>query len=89
MKVYTIADKKAECYSQPFYALTDQAAVRTFRDAVNTDDSPYNRHPEDYSLFSIADFDDRTGVISSHTVRHLGDALNLVREEVTFLETGT
>jgi len=86
MKVFTIFDAKADIYSQPFYALTDPAAVRTFADAVNTPDSPYNRHPEDYSLFSIADFDDRTGFINSYPQQHLGQAVNLLDEDINQLK---
>jgi len=81
MKMFTIFDTKADIYSQPFYALTDHAAVRTFADAINTSDSPYNKHPEDYSLFSIADFDDRTGMVTTYPSQHLGHAANLVTEE--------
>jgi len=83
VKLFTIFDNKAECYSQPFYALTDQAGVRTFVDAVNQADSPYNRHPEDYSLFSVGSYDDRTGVVTPHPHQHLGHAANMLRDEPT------
>jgi len=80
MKMFTIFDNKADVYSPPFYALTDHAAVRTFSDAVNTTDSPYNKHPEDYALFLIGDFDDRTGCITPYPAQHLGHAVNLTLE---------
>ncbi len=80
MKMFSIFDLKAEVYSRPFFALTDQEAVRTFADAVNAEDSPYNRHPEDYTLFSIGEFSDRTCEISTHPMQHLGNAISFVRE---------
>jgi len=81
MKMFTVFDSKADVYSQPFYALIDHAAVRTFADAVNASESPYNKHPEDYCLFSIADFDDRTGIVTTYPPQHLGHAVNLLTED--------
>jgi len=81
--MFTVFDSKGDVYSSPFYALTDQAAVRTFADAVNTPDSPYNKHPEDYAVYAIGDFDDRTGILTSHPIMQLGQASNLRSEEPT------
>lgn len=78
--MFSIFDTKADVYSQPFYALTDHAAIRTFTDAVNLKDSPYNRHPGDYQLFAIGDFDDRTGDVTPHPKQHLGNAISFVAE---------
>lgn len=83
MKLFTIFDMKAEVYARPFYALTDGEAVRTFTDAVNTDESPYNRHPEDYTLFSVAEFDDRLGKLTPHPMQLLVHAINCIAVEPT------
>jgi len=81
MKMFTVFDIKADIYQTPFYALTDHAAVRTFADAVNAPESPFNKHPEDYCIFAIADFDDRTGDITPYPKQHLGQAVNLLTED--------
>lgn len=63
LNVYAIRDDKSEAYMQPWFAPTNGAAIRNFSDAVNQNDSPFAKHPEDYVLFHIGQYDDSRGVI--------------------------
>lgn len=74
MLMFSIYDEKAEMYSRPFYAITVGEAIRTFTDAVNSENSPYNRHPEDYTLFSVGQFDDQLAELKDMTLNNLGNA---------------
>jgi len=76
MRIFSIFDNKTVCYSKPFYCLTQAEAIRTFGDAVNTTDSPFNAHPSDYSLFEIGTFEDSSGMLDKCDPLHLGSALN-------------
>ena len=80
---------KAECYSRPFFSLTHGEAIRTFTDAVNTEDSPYNRHPADYTLFHVGSFDDSLGALTpAEAVVNLGNAQSyLVVEQLPLTRT--
>ena len=79
MLMFSIYDEKAEIYSRPFYALTVGEAIRTFTDAVNLSDSPYNRHPEDYTLFSVGSFDDQVAELEDNQLNNLGGAESYIK----------
>lgn len=61
LKILSCFDSKAGVYSTPFYVASLGIGLRAFSDAANTKDSPVNKHPEDYTLFLLGDFDDETG----------------------------
>lgn len=62
---YSIYDKCAGAYIIPFVLQNDLIAIRTFGDCVNLKDHAFNKHPEDYSLYHVAQFDDNTGHIDT------------------------
>lgn len=59
LKVFTIFDAKGLAYSRPFFEGATGSAVRSFIDEVNSTNanSALAAHPEDYTLFEIAEFD--------------------------------
>lgn len=63
MVMVTVRDVKMDMYSRPFFVHTEAAAIRSFSDEVNrsSEDNPYNKHPEDYALYCVGSFDDKTG----------------------------
>lgn len=66
VNVYSVFDSKLAVFELPFFMGTDPAAIRGFTDAVNDSrpENPYlkwNRHPEDYSLYRVGEFDDSIG----------------------------
>lgn len=66
-KVFSIRDRAANVYAQPFFAPTTAVAVRMFTDEVNRSDQNNNlfRHPEDFDLYEIGSFDDNDGELIS------------------------
>ena len=80
MLMFSIFDDKASIYSRPFYALTVGEAIRTFTDAINTPDSPYNRHPEDYTLYSVGTFNDQDAEVQDNTPNNLGNATSYLHQ---------
>jgi len=64
MKVCAIYDAKAEAWLTPLFFQAVGQALRSFGDAVNQNDSDFGKHPEDYTLFLLGDFDNQTGVLS-------------------------
>lgn len=63
-KVFGVYDTKAKCYGQPFFMLATGAAVRAFGDLANDKQSSINKHPTDYVLFELGEFDDQTGIFT-------------------------
>jgi len=59
MKMYSVRDQKAEMYHMPFFALTNGVAIRIFADLANDPNTFVGKHPNDYSLFYLGEFDDQ------------------------------
>jgi len=64
-KVYSVFDVKAKIFDKPFHMSQNGEAMRLFGDAVNDEKTMFFRHPEDYQLFLIAEFDDNSGMYKS------------------------
>ena len=62
---YAVFDRKAEMYSQPFLEIKDGTAIRAVQDIViNNKDHAFAKHPSDFSLHRLGEFDESTGVIT-------------------------
>ena len=61
--LYAIFDRKAEVYSQPLFFANDAVCFRTLREALNDANMMMVKHPDDYRLRKIGEFDDTTGAI--------------------------
>lgn len=60
-KVYSILDVKGDLYNVPFFAPTNGIALRQFTDLVNDKNSVPGRHPADFKLVQVGEFDDQSG----------------------------
>lgn len=78
IKVYSIYDSAAGVYRQPFYTSQDGEAMRVFYDLSINADHEIGRHPEDYSLFRLAKFDDSKGLFFARCKECLTTALECV-----------
>lgn len=80
---YSVYDNKALVYAVPFFATTDGSAIRSFQDLANDTNTTVGRHPGDFSLYCLGDYDDQKGVLTALSpLRHVVDATALlVRQE--------
>lgn len=60
-KLFAIHDKKAAAFMPPLTFKTLGQAERAFGDAVRAPDSDFGKHPEDYSMHLIGEFDETLG----------------------------
>lgn len=65
VQVFAVHDAKAEAFLEPFFAMTRGQAVRQFVDSVNNPQHGFAKHPEDYVLFHIGEYDVASGKLSS------------------------
>lgn len=81
MKMFSVFDKKASIFFQPFFFRTIPEAIRSFTDEANSDadKSMISKHPDDYALYSLGDFDDTTGDFSP-SVSELCTAISVKKE---------
>lgn len=61
LELFSIYDTKAEAYMTPFYLANKNMAIRVFSDCCNDPNHQFGRHPEDYILFSLGEFNAQTG----------------------------
>ena len=66
-KVFSVYDAKALFYGVPFFMPMVGMATRSFGDLIDDPRSAVNKHPEDYSLFLLGEFDDQSGVMVPQT----------------------
>lgn len=75
LKVFAVYDSKAMCYGVPFFMGTIGSAVRAFSDLAADKQSSVAKHPSDYILFQIGEFDDsKGGLVAVSPTRNLGMA---------------
>jgi len=60
--MFSIYDEKAQAYLPPFILPETGMAIRTFGDCINSQEHQFGKHPADYTLYQIAEFDDDTGI---------------------------
>lgn len=64
--VCAVYDDAVKSYMTPVFQQTDGQAIRGFMDAVNSEkQSQMTAHPEDFSLFKLAEYDDSTGAFTN------------------------
>lgn len=68
---FSVRDAQAELFSRPFYFPTRGMAVRNFMDQCQDKDSPMRRHPDDFALYQVGEFDDNAGVFLAMDSPHL------------------
>lgn len=63
VKLFAIYDHKVGSYGQLMPFRSKGEAIRSFSDAVGDVKSDFCRHPEDYVLFQMAEYDDNSGLV--------------------------
>lgn len=85
MVICSIWDSKAEVFSQPMFFQAKGQAVRSFSDAVN-EEGNFKKHPEDFTLFVLGEFDDNTGLISAQPPETLGNGVQYVTSPLSLVK---
>lgn len=81
VNAYSIFDTKSLVYSNPFYAVTDGAAIRIVSDAANDMNTSLGKHPADFILYKVGSFNDGNAVLQNLDPReHVIDLIALVHQ---------
>lgn len=82
-KIFTIHDSAAGAYLAPFFLHAEGIAIRTFTDCINDDNHAFGKHPKDYNLMVLGEFDDSNGTITTYqTQKPLGNGLSFVQQSL-------
>lgn len=79
MRMFAVFDVKSDSFSVPFFKGTVGQALRDFADLANNRDSTVGRHPEDFKLVFLGEFDDNQGVVRAVEHTSLGFATDHVK----------
>lgn len=73
MFVVAVRDRAADVFGTPHFVLSIGGAVRAFTDEVNRvgPDSPFNKHPEDYDLYTLGVYHDDSGTFDCGIPRQI------------------
>lgn len=81
LKVFAVLDMKMGRFMSPFTTVNAGVACRMFSDSFGPD-SVVTKHPEDFALYELGEFDEETGYLQAHVApTNLGLA-------VQFMEAG-
>lgn len=86
--IYAVYDKRATEYSPMQTYPTHGVAERAFADAVNDNGSNLNRHPEDYNLQHLGEYESETGEITplKEGPHIIADATQLLKPRANLTE---
>lgn len=65
VRVFAVYDEKAKAFGQLGCCLHDGQAMRDFTDQICSPQSHLSKHPEDYKLYCLGEYDDNSGVLVS------------------------
>lgn len=81
LKVYSIYDEKAKCFGQPFFMAHNGMALRAFSDLIQDKNTMVAKHPSDFKLYVLGEFDDNSGGLSTLAQpEFLSNALDFVND---------
>lgn len=84
LKVYAVMDNKVMAYEKPFFMRSRGEALRSWEEVVNDEKTQFCRHPNDFALLELAEYDEETGVFTNNsTPVNLGLAVQFKREPQT------
>lgn len=63
LKIFTVFDQKAKAYLPPFYMQNEGMAIRALTDSVRDPEHQFGKFAEDYTLYTLGEFDDSTSII--------------------------
>lgn len=81
LKLFSVRDDRANCFLAPFVARAEIDAKRQITAGFSNPqmkETPVGQHPEDFSLYQLAAFDDETGHFSECAPIHIATIASLL-----------
>ena len=73
LKVVCVRDRATDQFGTPLFMVSIGQAIRSFSDEVNRadKDNQLYRHPEDFDLFELGEFDTQKGTFAVHAAEQI------------------
>lgn len=86
-RIFTVYDSKAEAFLPIFTMATQGQAIRSFQDTLDDPNHAFARHPHDYTLFFLGEWNDQNAEFTAEkTPVSLGVAIQYVTNEKPNIE---
>nr|AVQ10225.1 packaging protein [Gokushovirinae environmental samples] len=72
-QLITILDRAIQAFLPLGNVRAEGEALRVFKDMIEQQGSPQNKHPDDYDLYIVGKFNDQTGEITPEKPRKIAD----------------
>lgn len=79
--VCSVRDSAVNAFMPPFFSRHLGEAMRSFGDLVRDPQSNVSRHPVDFQLYLLGEYDDTTGLITSQEPQRLAGATEFLEEK--------
>lgn len=80
--MFAVYDSAVEAFMQPFFMRSKGEALRAWQTTVNDPSTNFNKHPDDYCLFQIGEYDEISGKVTSlDTKLSLGMAIEFIAKD--------
>ena len=79
--VVSVKDRAADVFNRPFFVPHRNVAIRDFTDEVNrvAGDNQLNKHPDDFDLYLLGEFDDSSGTFLNNVPQVLVRAKDVLQ----------
>lgn len=83
LKAFSVYDSKADVFGAPFLMKKQAEALRAWATVTEEKETAYSKHPADYTLFEMGEYDDNSGIFTSYEAKiNLGTALEAKNKEL-------
>lgn len=79
MQILAVRDRALDAFGTPIFVPHVQLAIRSFTDQINKEGTEFNAHPEDYDLYQLGEYEERTGLVVGQTPRQVAVGKDCVR----------
>ncbi|WNK13657.1 MAG: nonstructural protein [Microvirus sp.] len=76
-QIVVVYDRATEAYGRPVFVNALGAAMRSFGDEARNPETEICKHPEDYELYLLGEYDDQDGTFSTIVPHRLARAQDL------------
>ncbi|QCQ84877.1 nonstructural protein [Blackfly microvirus SF02] len=81
LKVFCLYDLKVGVFNTPFFMAHVGQAVRACMDLGRDRETMVGRHPADFALLEIGEYDDQNGMLVAINHRNLGSVVSMMGSE--------
>lgn len=68
-KLFVLKDSKSNSYGMPITSISKGTILRDIQDELQKGQAIFAKHPQDFTLFEIGEYDVDNGVVQMHEVK--------------------